>query len=218
MVEALERHPTVRVALHYSGPAARLAARRAARRSSSGCGPSPIAARSRSWAAATASRSSRRCPSATGSGSSRRMADEVEDVFGRAAERRVAGRAGLGAGPAHVARRRRLRLDDPRRRALPGRRDPRGRPVGPVHHRGPGPPDHGLRDRAGAALPDPVPDGRGRHRLPARARHRGRVAGRDDGRRRREVRGVADDLGALLGRGRLGRAVLRRRSRRTPTG
>ena len=64
-------------------------------------------------------------------------------------------------------------------------------------------------DRAGAALPDPVPRGRRGHRLPARARQRGRRTGRDDGRRRREVRGVADDLGALLGRGPLGRPVLR---------
>ena len=41
---------------------------------------------------------------------------------------------------------------------------------------------------------------------------------RDDGRRRREVRRLAHDLGALLGRGRLGRAVLRRRSRTTRDG
>ena len=40
-------------------------------------------------------------------------------------------------------------------------------------------------------------------------RDRGRRPGRDDGRRRREVRRLADDLGALLGRGPLGRAVLR---------
>ena len=142
-------------------------------------------------------------------GQLRRMADEVEEVFGARpsgawlAERvwepdlptsLVAGGCGL---------------DDPRRRPLPGGGHPGGRSVGPVPHRGPGPADHGLRDRAGAALPDPVAERRGRHRLPARARHRGRVAGRDDGRRRREVRGVADDLGALLGRGRLGGAVLR---------
>ena len=66
-----------------------------------------------------------------------------------------------------------------------------------------------LRHRAGASLPDPVPGRRGRHRLPARPRDRGRDAGRDDGRRRREVRRLADDLGALLGRGPLGGAVLR---------
>ena len=208
MVEALERHPTVRLALHYSGPL--LEWMRAER-------PEFIerlralvdAARSRSWAAATEPILVS-LPERDRVGQLRRMADEVEDVFGRAAERRVAGRAGLGAGP---ARRRSwpggYGLDDPRRRALPGGGHPRGRPVGPVPHRGPGPPAHGLRDRAGAALPDPVADGRGRHRLPARARHRGRVARRDDGRRRREVRGVADDLRALLGRGRLGRAVLR---------
>ena len=54
--------------------------------------------------------------------------------------------------------------------------------------------------------------------LPARARHGGGRPRRDDGRRRREVRRLADDLGALLGRGPLGRAVLRRRSKRTRTG
>ena len=103
-----------------------------------------------------------------------------------------------------------LRLDDPRRRPFPGRRDPRGGPVGAVHDRGPGRDPDRLRDRAGPALPDPVPRRRGRHRLPPRPRDRGRVAGRDDGRRRREVRGLADDLRALLGRGPLGGPLLHR--------
>ena len=138
-----------------------------------------------------------------------RMGDELEATVRPAAARRVARRARLGAGPADLAGRRRLRLDDPRRRPLPGGGDPRGGPLGPVHDRGPGQPPEGLRDRAGPALPDPVPRRRRGHRLPARPRHRGRRADRDDGRRRREVRRVADDLGALLGRGPLGRPLLR---------
>ena len=70
MLEALERHPGVRLSLHYTGPAARVAGApsgptfldapaRARRR----------ATRSRSSAAACTSRSSRRCPSATASAS-----------------------------------------------------------------------------------------------------------------------------------------------------
>ena len=81
--------------------------------------------------------------------------------------------------------------------------------MGRVHDRGPGPPPHGLRHRAGPPLPDPVRERRGRHRLPARPRDRGRQARRHDGRRRREVRRLADHLRALLGRGPLGGAVLR---------
>ena len=126
-----------------------------------------------------------------------------------ATARRVAGGAGLGARPADGARGRGLPLDDPRRPALPGGLDPRGEPVGRVHHRGPGPAAHGVRHRAGAALPDPVRGGRGRHRLSPRPRDRGGRPGRDDGRRRREVRRLAVDLRPLLGRGPLGRSVLR---------
>ena len=203
-------------ALH--GSAARLAARRAtgvhrpaARRSSS-------AARSRSSAAATTSRSSRRSRSATASAScagwptsSRRCSGGVRPGPGwpSASGSRTCRPRWSPAG---------YRLDDPRRRPLPRRGDPRGGPVGPVHDRGPGPAPARLRHRAGPPLPDPVPRRRRGHRLPARPRDRGRRPGRDDGRRRREVRRVADDLGALLGRAPLGRPVLRRRSRPTPTG
>ena len=81
--------------------------------------------------------------------------------------------------------------------------------MGRLHDRGPGPAADGLRHRAGPALPDPVRGRRGRHRLPPRPRHRGGRPGRDDGRRRREVRRLADDLRALLGLAALGRAVLR---------
>ena len=126
-----------------------------------------------------------------------------------AAAWRVAGRACLGAGPADVARPRRLRLDDPRRRALPRGIDPRGEALGSLLDRRPGQPPARLRDRAGSPLPDPVPGGRRGHRLPARSRDRGWRAHRDDGRRRREVRVVAEDVGALLGRGPLGRPLLR---------
>ena len=63
--------------------------------------------------------------------------------------------------------------------------------------------EQGLRYRI------PFGDGRGGHRLPARPRDRGRRPRRDDGRRRREVRRLADDVRALLGPRPLGRAVLR---------
>ena len=66
-----------------------------------------------------------------------------------------------------------------------------------------------LRDGAGPPLPDPVPRGRGGHRATFVNTRPRRRAGRDDGRRWREVRGVADDVRALLGRGPMGGAVLR---------
>ena len=69
--------------------------------------------------------------------------------------------------------------------------------------------EQGLRYRI------PFGDGRGRDRLPARPRDRGRRPGRDDGRRRREVRRLADDLRALLGRAAAGSSASSRRSRRT---
>ena len=116
-----------------------------------------------------------------------------------AAARRVAGRAGLGAGPADGPGLGRLRLDGSRRRPLPGRGDPRGRSVGLVHDRRSGQGPDRLRHRAGPALPDPVRRGGRRHRLSPRPRDRGGRPARNDGRRRREVRRLADDLGALLG-------------------
>ena len=125
--------------------------------------------------------------------------------------RRVARGAGLGARPADVARRGGLPLDDPRRPALPRGGDPRGEPLGRLHDRGPGPPADGLRDRAGPALPDPVRVRRGRHRLPPRPRDRGRQPGRHDGRRRREVRRLADrPTPHCWARRPLGRPLLRR--------
>ena len=141
MVEALERHPGVRLVAPLHRAAARLAARRATRVPRAARGARRRATRSRSSAAATTSRSSPRCRSATASASCARMADELER------DRSGGGRAG-----AWLAERvwepdlptalvdARLRLDDPRRRALPGRGDPRGRDLwGAVHDRGPGP-------------------------------------------------------------------------------
>ena len=88
--------------------------------------------------------------------------------------------------------------------------------MGRLHDRGPGPPADGVRDRAGAALPDPVRDGRVDviDYLRDHATEDGN-AGRDDGRRRREVRRLAHDLRALLGRRAAGSSGSSRRSRRT---
>ena len=72
--------------------------------------------------------------------------------------------------------------------------------------------EQGLRYRI------PFGECRGRDRLPARPRDRGRRPRGHDGRRRREVRGLAYDVRALLGRAAMGRALLRWRSRRAATG
>ena len=168
MLEALERHPGRPPVAPLHRAAARVAARRAPRRSSSGSARSWRATRSRSWAAATTSRSSPRCRSATGSASCARMGDELEAMFGRRPSGAwLAERVWEPDLPTSLAAGR-LRLDDPRRRALPRRGHPRGGPLGAVHDRGPGPAADGLRHRAGPPLPDPVPRRRGRHRLPAR--------------------------------------------------
>ncbi len=147
-----------------------------------------------------------------------RMAEVVEGIAGPAAARGLARRAGLGAGPADGAGRRGLPLDDPRRPALPGGLDPRGEPVGRLHDRGPGPPADGVRDRAGPALPDPVRGGRGRDRLPPRPRNRGRRPGRDDGRRRREVRRAGPRPTSTAGARGAGSSGSSRRSRPAATG
>ena len=218
MLEALERHPGVHLALHYTRAAARLAPGRAARLPRPPRRPSSSAARSRSSAAAGTSRSSPRCRSATGSASSSGWPTSSRRQFGgRPRGAWLAERVWEPDLPTSLVDGR-LRLDDPRRRPLPGGGDPRGGALGPVHDRRPGQGPDGLRHRAGPPLPDPVRRGRRRHRLPPRPRHRGRRPGRDDGRRRREVRRLADDLRALLGPERLGRALLRGARRRTPTG
>ena len=146
----------------------------------------------------------------------RRMADELETMFGR----RPAARGWRSASGSRTCRRRWSPratwtiLDDAHFRAAAIPR----RTLGPYTTEDQGPPAAGLRHGAGPPLPDPVPRGRRGHRLPALARDRRRRPGRDDGRRRREVRGVADDLAALLGRSAAGSSGSSRRSRRTPTG
>ena len=156
MLEALERHPGVRLSLHYTGPLLEWLGGGAAGLPGPPRRRSWRATRWSSWAAACTSRSSRRCPRRDRVDQLTRMASTIAGITGRRAAGRVAGRARLGARPADGAGRGRLPLDDPRRPALPRRRDPRGEPVGRVHDRGPGPPADGLRDRAGPALPDPV--------------------------------------------------------------
>ena len=210
MVEALERHPTVRVGLHYTGPllewlrAERPGVhRRPARRSSS-------AARSRSSAAACTSRSSRRCRSATAIGQLDAHGRRGRGDVRAAAARRVARRARLGAGPADVARGRGLRAGRSSTTPTsappaipedamwgPYTTDDQGRLLTVFGT------EQGLRYRIPFHDVDEVIE------LPPRARHGGGRARRDDGRRRREVRRLADDVGALLGQGPLGRAVLR---------
>ena len=203
---AAPRRPAV-APLHRA--AARMAARRAAGVHRPARARSSRATRSRSWAVATTSRSSPRCRSATGSASCAGWATSSRRCS-------ASGRSAPGWPSVSGSRTCRRRwppagydwtvLDDAHFRAAA---IPEEDLWGPYTTEDQGQLLTRLRHRAGPPLPDPVPRRRGRHRLPARPRHRGRRPGRDDGRRRREVRGVADDLGALLGRGTLGRPVLR---------
>ena len=207
MVDALERHPDVRLSLHYTGPLldwlraerpefiARLRGlvERGQVEILGGGYYEPVLAS---------------LPERDRIGQLRRMTHELEATFGRRpAGAWLAERVWEPDLPTSLVAAG-YRLDDPRRRAFPRRGDPGGGPVGAVHDRGPGSSPARLRDRAGPPLSHPLPQRRGGHRLPARPRDRGRRPDRDDGRRRREVRRVADDLGALLGRARLGRTVL----------
>ena len=177
MVDALERHPTVRLSLHYTGPLLEwLRAERPEFIERLGA----LVARGQVeilgggyYEPVLAS-----LPERDRIGQLRRMADELEGLFGRRpagawlAERvwepdlptsLVAGGYGWTI------------LDDAHFRAAA---IPRGGPLGAVHDRRPGPPPAGLRDRAGASLPDPVPGRQRGHRLPARPRDRGRRARR----------------------------------------
>ncbi len=104
MVEALERHPSVRVALHYSGPLLdwlraerpdfidrlRALADRGQVEIMGGGSSEPILIS---------------LPERDRVGQLRRMGDELAGLFGRRPTRRLARRARLGAGPADVARR-----------------------------------------------------------------------------------------------------------------
>ena len=208
MVEALERHPT---SACRSTTRARCSngSGRSGPSSSSVCGPSSPATRSRSSAAATTNRSSPRCRSATGSASSAGWGRELEATFGRR--------------PSGAWLAERVWEPDLPTSLVDGGYD--WTILDDAHFRAAAIPEERLwgpytTDDQGSRLPVfgteqglryriPFRDGRRGHRLPARPRHRGRRAGRDDGRRRREVRRLADDLGALLGRRPLGRPVLR---------
>ena len=200
MVDALERHPTVRVALHYSGPLLdwlraerpefierlRVLADRGQVEIMGGGYAEPILVS---------------LPERDRVGQLRRMADEVEEAVRDAADAARGWRSGSGS---RTCRRRSWPgatawtiLDDAHFRAAaipeddlwgPYITEDQGRPITVFGT------EQGLRYRIPLRTVEDVIE------LPARARHRGRVAGRDDGRRRREVRGVADDLGALLGR------------------
>ncbi len=134
------------------------------------------------------------------------------------AARRLARRAGLGAGSPDIPGDGGLRLDDPRRQPLPRRGDPRGAPVGAVHHRRPGPSPDGLRHREGPAIPDPLRRRRGRHRLPPPARHGGRAtaSGRWATTARSSARGPR--RGTTAGARRAGSTASSRPSRRTRAG
>ena len=187
MLEALERHPAVRLALHYSGPLLG-GSRPSVPRSSIACARSSSVTRWRSWAAATTSRCWPRCRNATGSASCGAWAMSSSALFGRRptgawlAERvwepdlptsLVAG------GYAWTI------LDDAHFRAAaipeedlwgPYTTEDQGRLLRVFGT------EQGLRYRI------PFREVGGGHRLPPRPRDRGRRAGRDDGRRRREVR------------------------------
>ena len=215
MVEALERHPGVRVALHYTGPAPRLAPGRAARVRRPPRGPRrarPDRDRRRRLVRAGPRRPARARPGRPARPDGRRARGDVRPP----AARRVARRARLGAGPADGPRLGRLRLDGPRRRPLPGGGDPRGRPLGLLHDRRPGQGPDRLRHRAGPPLPDPVRRGRRRHRLPPRPRDRGRRAARARWATTARSSAPGRRPGSTAGAGPLGRAVLRgpRRERR----
>ena len=107
LLEALERHPGVRLALHYSGPLlewlraerpefltrlAELVARDQVEIMGGGYYEPVLAS----------------LPEADRVGQLTRMSDELTRLFGRRAARRVAGGTGVGAGRAHLAGRRGL--------------------------------------------------------------------------------------------------------------
>ena len=152
MLDALERHPGVRLSLHYTGPLLewlaaerpefldrlRALVERGQVEILGGGFYEPVLAS---------------LPERDRIGQLPRMARRAGALLRATAQRRLARRARVGAGPADVAGRGGLRLDDPRRRPLPGRGDPGGGPLGAVHDRGPGPPaavfgtEQGLRYR-----------------------------------------------------------------------
>jgi hypothetical protein len=127
MLGALERHPGIRLGLHYSGPLLsgwRPTGPRRWTRSAA----SWTAARWRSWAAASTNRSSSRCRTATATASWSGCATSWRLCSG-SGRRRVAGGTRLGAVARLRPRRGRLRVDRPGRQPPPRRLDPRRRDV-----------------------------------------------------------------------------------------
>ena len=129
MVEALERHPGVRVALHYTGP---LLAWLRAERPEFVARLAALAERDQieivggGWYEPVLAA----LPERDRVGQLVRMADELEATFGRRPRGAwLAERVWEPDLPTALVYGR-LRLDGPRRRPLPGGGDPRGRPVG----------------------------------------------------------------------------------------
>ncbi len=168
IIEALERHPGVRLSLHYTGPLLRwliderpdaitrlraLVDRGQVEILGGGLYEPVLAS----------------LPERDRVGQLTRMGDELEALFGRRPQGAwLAERVWEPDLPTSLVAGG-LPVDDPRRRPFPGGGHPRGGPLGPVHDRGPGAPAARLRHRAGPALPHPVPPGRRRHRLPPRS-------------------------------------------------
>ena len=144
------RHPP-RPPLHRPPP--RLAGRRAPRRSSTGCARLVAAGRVELLGGGYYEPVLASLPERDRLAQLRLMGDTIERIGGRRPTRRLARRAGLGARPAGGPGRRRLPLDDPRRRPLPGRLDRGVAAVGRLHHRRPGPPADRLRLGQDPALP-----------------------------------------------------------------
>ena len=220
MVDALERHPAIRLALHYSGPLLewlraerpefidrlRALVERGQVEILGGGYYEPVLA---SLPGARPDRPARRA-----------WPTRSRRLFGRRPTGAwLAERVWEPDVPTSLVDGR-LRLDDPRRRPLPRRRaSPRTRLWGPYTTEDQGRlltvfgTEQGLRYRIPFREVDEVIE------LPRAStpREAGDRVG-DDGRRRREVRRVADDVGALLGRRAAGSSGSSRRSRRTPTG
>ena len=220
MVDALERHPGVRLSLHYTGPLLDWLDRRATRCDRRVCARSSSATRSRSSAAAYYEPVLASLPERDRVG---QLAPDgrraVEDVV-RARARRAPGSPSASGSrtcrrrsspPATTGRSSTTRTSAPR----PSRRTDLWGPY--------------TTEDQGRLLRVFGTEQGLRYRIPFRdvdeviaylrdhATEDGRPA-RDDGRRRREVRRLAHDLGALLGRAAAGSSGSSRRSRRTPTG
>ena len=218
MIEALERHPGVRLGLHYTGPLLdwlRTERPETVERLGGLHARGQVEIVGGGWCEpvlASLPERDRVGPAAAHG----RRAGGVCSASDHA-ERGSRSASGSRTCPPSLARRR-LRLDHRRRRALPGCRHRRRRHVGPLLDRGPGSPisvfgtEQGLRYRIPFGTVEDVID----HLRDQR--HRGRQAHRRDGRRRREVRRVAHDLGPLLGPRTAGSTDSSMPSRRTRTG